>query len=57
MHMNGQINYLKLAAIVIVGLGSFMAIYRGDTQAGYTLLAALLGYVFGNAHGMYSAKK
>jgi hypothetical protein len=54
--MNGySIDPLKCMAILLVGAVAVMAIFRGDTQAGYTLAAAILGYVFGNTHGAYSA--
>jgi len=54
--MNLSIDYMKLAAIGFVGVGAFYLIYSTDKQAGSTLLGALLGYVFGNAHGFVSRK-
>lgn len=51
--MNG-IDYLKIVALAIVGSGALFCIYRGDTAVGAGLLGSILGYVFGNAHGIIS---
>jgi positive regulator of sigma E activity len=56
--VNGySIDPLRLTAIVAVSAISVMAVLRGDTQAGYTLAAAILGYVFGNSHGLVSVRQ
>lgn len=54
--MEVNIDYMKLTAIGFVGVGAFYLIYTSDKQAGATLLGALLGYVFGNAHGFVTKK-
>ena len=51
------IDVLKTGALVIVGVGGIFCIYRGDVSVGAALLGSLLGYVFGNAHGMIAYRE
>jgi hypothetical protein len=48
----------KLTVVVIVCVAAFVLGYFGklDSQAVVALLAACLGYVFGNAHGVISSQ-
>jgi len=48
----------KLIVVVAVAIAAFVLGYFGklDSQAVVALLAACLGYVFGNAHGVISSQ-
>jgi hypothetical protein len=48
----------KLIVVVAVAVAAFILGYFGklDSQAVVALLAACLGYVFGNAHGVISSQ-
>jgi hypothetical protein len=48
----------KLIVVVAVAVAAFVLGYFGklDSQAVVALLAACLGYVFGNAHGVISSQ-
>jgi len=48
----------KLIVVVAVAVAAFVLGYFGklDSQAVVALLAACLGYVFGNAHGVISSE-
>lgn len=52
-------SWTKLAVCILVCVCSGVLGYAGkiDAQAVVALLSAVLGYVFGNAHGVISAKK
>jgi hypothetical protein len=50
-----QVDWLKIVALLIVGAGAYALILRGFESLGATLLGGILGYVFGNAHGLFYA--
>jgi ABC-type nitrate/sulfonate/bicarbonate transport system permease component len=57
--MRMQINYTKLVTIIVVATGAIFLSYTGNlaSEAVASLLAACLGYVFGNSHGLAEASK
>lgn len=54
-----QINYTKLVTIIVVAIGAIFLGYTGNlaSEAVASLLAACLGYVFGNGHGLAEASR
>lgn len=56
--MNG-VNWTKLATLVIVAVGTIILGFYGKLpgEAVSSLLAACLGYVFGNSHGLAEVKR
>lgn len=52
-------SWTKLVVCVLVGVTAATLGFYGkiDSQAVVALLSAILGYVFGNAHGIMSARQ
>ena len=47
--MSNKVNYQKLLAIAVVGVGAvYLGSVNGDPETAYTILAMIGGYIFGN---------
>lgn len=48
-------NYQREMAIVFVGLGGLLLIWKGNTDAGAGLLGGLIGFIMGERNGLRKA--